>query len=81
MNPFDDRFRQKLAHAINEKIASLKDEIGGGSLIVPSDASATSMAYTRRVGMIQGLKSVLTFMSEIEADMSGKPKKQQQQER
>ena len=81
MNPFDDRFRQNLSHALGEKIASLQAELGGGSLIVPGDASATAMAYARRVGMIQGLKSVLTFMAEIEADMSGKPKKQQQQER
>jgi hypothetical protein len=77
---FESRFISNVTERIAQQISDLHTELGNGSAVLSNDAAATGMKCIRIIGKIEGLKSALIHIKQIEEEMSGKGEKRKRDE-
>lgn len=81
MASYDSRFAHLLALKLADDLTDAHNALGNGSQIIREDAAATGMACANCIGKIQGLKLALARIQDVEDELAGKPRQQQQNQR
>jgi hypothetical protein len=75
MSPYEIRFAQLLHARLTQDLQDAHTDLGSGSQIVRDDAAATGMACAKYMGLIDGFKTALVRIKQVNDELTGKTKR------